>query len=439
MKSIKQDGANTDAASLWGAAVRKAHLHPQMRVALVGMGAGELAERLGGLVAQVVVLGVPDEPAGDETPEQYDTLIANLYLFNEADPWGAVRELAQRVKPGGRLVLTGIEAQLGTEMSAEESGIALERLKTLLAQAGLVNRIVERIEIAGQGEEPGKEASLPGLFVVVGARRLVGVEEAVRDNYAAIAQGDGTGCAPAGEGVCCCGDDALISLDSVGGPAVGVEAIFATDYTPKDKDALPSQAADFSLGCGNPTAFAALQPGEVVVDIGSGGGLDALIAARQVGAQGRVIGVDMTPEMLERARRAATAAGFDNVEFRQGQAEALPVESSSVDVIISNCVINLTADKGAVFLEARRVLRPGGRLEVSDIVTDRAFLPDMLCAGQAWSSCVTGALPEAEYVDLIRQAGFSQVRVRRSEAALTGGVKVYSAQVSARKLPINDG
>ena len=219
----------------------------------------------------------------------------------------------------------------------------------------------------------------------------------------------------------------------------GVETIFATDYTPSDKAALPSQAAEFSLGCGNPTAFAALQPGEVVVDIGSGGGLDALIAARQVGAQGRVIGVDMTPEMLERARRAAAAAGFDNVEFRQGQAEALPVESSSVDVIISNCVINLTADKGAVFLEARRVLRPGGRLEVSDIVTDRAFLPDMLCAGQAWSSCVTGALPEAEYVDLIRQAGFSQVMVRRSEAALTGGVKVYSAQVSARKLPINDG
>jgi SAM-dependent methyltransferase len=312
-------------------------------------------------------------------------------------------------------------------------------METLLAQVGLVNRIVERIEVSVQGKESGKETSLPGLFVAVGARRLAGVEEAVRDNYGAIAQGDGTGCVPAGEGACCCGDDALISLDSVGGPAVGVEAIFATDYKPEDKATLPSQAAEFSLGCGNPTAFAALQPGEVVVDIGSGGGLDALIAARQVGPLGKVIGVDMTPAMLERARSAAEAAGFGNVEFRQGQADKLPVESGSVDVIISNCVINLTEDKGAVFQEAWRVLRPGGRLEVSDIVTDRAFLPDMLCAGQAWSSCVTGALPEAEYVDLIRQAGFSQVTVRRSEAALTGGVKVYSAQVSGRKLPVNDG
>ena len=446
MKTVQQDEAEKKAEGLWkavqraglgeavrAAAVRKAHLHPQMRVGLVGVGAEAFVEALAGRVAQVDVFSGQDEPAGEPTPERYDTLIANLYPFSENDPLEAVRELAHRVKPGGRLVLTGIELQAGAAAEAGMPGFARGEVETLLAQAGLVNRIVECIQI------PGQETRLPGLFVAVGARRLAGVEEAVQENYAAIAQGEGTGCAPAGEGACCCSGEALISLDSIGGPTTGVEAIFATDYTPKDKEALPSQAAEFSLGCGNPTAFAALKPGEVVVDIGSGGGLDALIAARQVGAQGKVIGVDMTPAMLERARRAAAAAGFGNVEFRQGQADKLPVESDSVDVIISNCVINLTADKGAVFQEAWRVLRPGGRLEVSDIVTDMAFLPDMLRAGQAWSSCVTGALPEEEYVDLIRQAGFSQVRVRRSEAALTGGVKVYSAQASGRKVtPSND-
>jgi arsenite methyltransferase len=413
------------------AVIRKARLHPQMRVAVAGPGAGELAEGMAGRAAQVLVLEGQDGQAGNGTPERYDTLIANLYPFSETDPLEAVRELAHRIKPGGRLVLTGAEAQMGTE--GEVPGFMRGGLETLLAQAGLVNRIVERIEIAGQGDPSGRQPSLPGLFVAVGARRLAGVEEAVRENYAALAQGGGSCCTPAADNASCCGGETLISLDSIGEAPVQMEQIYTTDYSPADREAIPSQAAEFSLGCGNPTAFAALQPGEVVLDIGSGGGLDALIAARQVGPQGKVIGVDMTPEMLERARRAAAAAGFGHVEFRQGQADALPVESGSVDVILSNCVINLTPDKGQVFQEAWRVLRPGGRLEVSDVVTDIAFLPDLLAAGQAWSSCVTGALPEEEYVDLIRQAGFSQVTVRRSQAAITGGVKVYSAQVSGRK------
>jgi arsenite methyltransferase len=171
-----------------------------------------------------------------------------------------------------------------------------------------------------------------------------------------------------------------------------------------------------------------------VLDIGSGGGIDAFLAARKVGPTGKVIGVDMTPAMLERARLTASKNGFQNVEFRQGQAEALPVEDGCVDVILSNCVINLTEDKGLVFREAFRILKPGGRLEVSDMVTNEALpLPDRQDAAE-WASCVSGALPEQEYLDLIAQAGFSEVVVRgRSESGQVAGVNVYSAIVAARK------
>ena len=440
---------NANAAGLWewltlnrsneavlGAVLRVAHLHPQMHVAVAGPGATMFTESLARSVQQVSVLDETGKWATNLHTQRFDTIIANLFLFTGSDPLEAIRELSSLIKPGGRMVLTGMEAAFDAPTTSEYPRFERSQARTWLVQAGLVNCIVKRIESAGQGGSTGWQTSLPGLFVAVGARRLAGVEEAVRENYAAIAQGEGTGCTPAAEGACCCSDEALISLDSIGGPEVGVDAIFATDYTPEDKDALPSQVAEFSLGCGNPTAFAALQPGEVVLDIGSGGGLDALIAARQVGPRGKVIGVDMTPEMLERARRAADSAGFDNVEFRQGQADALPIETDSVDVIISNCVINLTPDKGQVFQEAWRVLRSGGRLEVSDVVTDIAFPPDMLTAGNTWSGCVTGALPEEEYVDLIQQAGFSQVQVHRSKAAIMGGVRVYSAQVSARKCSV---
>jgi arsenite methyltransferase len=171
-----------------------------------------------------------------------------------------------------------------------------------------------------------------------------------------------------------------------------------------------------------------------VVDIGSGGGMDAFLAAKRVGQAGKVIGVDMTPAMLARARRTAEKAGIQNVEFRQGQAEALPVEDGTVDVIISNCVINLCEDKGQVFREAFRVLKPGGRLEVSDIVTSAALpLEARLNAGE-WAECVTGALPELEYLDLIAQAGFESSHVLRSASGgKVADADVYSAIVSARK------
>lgn len=199
-------------------------------------------------------------------------------------------------------------------------------------------------------------------------------------------------------------------------------------------DAVPQEAAALSLGCGNPGGMAAIQAGDTVLDIGSGAGMDAFLAAKRVGASGRVIGIDMTPAMLNRARTAAEKNGISNVEFRLGYAECMPLEDASVDVILSNCVVNLVEDKGAVFQEAARVLKPGGRLEVNDMVFAGAVPPTLLVAEKGWSSCVSGALPEEEYVELVRQTGFTDIRVARSTSGgVAGGVEVYSIQLSARK------
>jgi ubiquinone/menaquinone biosynthesis C-methylase UbiE len=209
---------------------------------------------------------------------------------------------------------------------------------------------------------------------------------------------------------------------------------FTTGYSQTELSAAPKEAADISLGCGNPIAMAGLKPGEVVLDIGSGGGLDSFLAAGKVGPTGRVIGVDMTPAMLERARASAEKNNITNVEFRQGYAEDLPVADGEVDVIISNCVINLTEDKGHVFREAFRVLKPGGRLEVSDMVTSGPVPLELRESAAGWAECVTGALPEQEYLDLIAQAGFENVTTRRSASMGDAfGISVYSVIASAQK------
>jgi arsenite methyltransferase len=209
---------------------------------------------------------------------------------------------------------------------------------------------------------------------------------------------------------------------------------WVSGYSSTEKDSIPADAAEISLGCGNPVAMAGLRPGETVLDIGSGGGIDVFLAASRVGPAGFVWGIDMTPAMLQRARRTAANNGFTNVKFRFGYAEKLPVEDGTIDVILSNCVINLTEDKGKVFREAFRVLKPGGRLEVNDMVFGGNVLPEMRLSAEGWSECVSGALPEAEYLDLVRQAGFKQVSVRRSTSEGTsGGLPVYSVQVSAVK------
>ncbi len=174
---------------------------------------------------------------------------------------------------------------------------------------------------------------------------------------------------------------------------------------------LPDDVTNFSLGCGNPFGVAALQPGETVLDLGSGGGLDCFLASKQVGSSGHVIGVDMTPEMLERARLAASRMGIHNVEFRSGYLEKLPVESNTVDVVISNCVINLSPDKPQVFREVFRTLKPGGRVAVSDTVTDGPLPEELRKDMESWGACVAGALDVGKYINGLTDAGFTDVKV----------------------------
>lgn len=222
------------------------------------------------------------------------------------------------------------------------------------------------------------------------------IRAAVRDRYADVARATGPAtCAPG-----CCGPSPSASL--------------GLGYSAEEVAAVPD-GANLGLGCGNPQAIAALRPGETVLDLGAGGGFDCFLAARQVGPEGRVIGVDMTPDMVARARDNARKIEAKNVEFRLGEIEHLPVADASVDVILSNCVINLSPDKEAVFRDAYRVLRPGGRLAISDVVATAA-MPDPLAAEvQALTGCVAGAAPIETLGGLLRAAGFASIRIEVKE------------------------
>ncbi len=211
------------------------------------------------------------------------------------------------------------------------------------------------------------------------------------------------------------------------------------DLYAADLSALPISVTELSLGCGDPISRADLRPGEVVVDLGAGGGIDCFLAAQRVGASGHVIGVDMTPAMLERARANAQKLNVTNVEFRAGQIEALPVADNTADVILSNCVINLSPDKSQVFREMFRVLKPGGRVSVSDIVTNGPMSPVVAKGLQSWSACVAGALEMQAYADGLQAAGFVEVSVTPKEdvansalASVPAGVP-FSALIRARK------
>ena len=215
-----------------------------------------------------------------------------------------------------------------------------------------------------------------------------------------------------------------------GGAAPGAhEAARRIGYEEDQLEAVPD-GANLGVGCGNPTAIDSLRPGEVVIDLGSGAGMDSFLAARQVGETGRVIGIDMTDAMLERARENARKAGFDNVEFRKGIIEQLPVEDESADVVLSNCVINLSPEKRRVFAEAYRVLKPGGRMMVSDVVLERALPEKVLWSVDAYLGCVGGASLREEYLETIRRAGFAEVRVER-EACFGDVIDLDDPQITA--------
>jgi len=220
----------------------------------------------------------------------------------------------------------------------------------------------------------------------------------VRERYAEAAREVAAGAKTSCCSTACCGG-------SAGDP------ITSNLYHDADTAVLPEKAVLASLGCGNPTALAELNPGEVVLDLGSGGGIDVLLSARRVGPTGKAYGLDMTEDMLALARENQRAAGLHNVEFLKGEIEAIPLPDSSVDVIISNCVINLSADKGRVIREAFRVLKPGGRFAVSDVVAQGELPPDLRADMEAWVGCIAGALEERQYRQLLTAAGFDEIDV----------------------------
>ena len=225
------------------------------------------------------------------------------------------------------------------------------------------------------------------------------IHDAVRERYAAAAMQAGTGA-----GACC-------------GPEDGIGAGL---YSALERDALPDAAVLASLGCGNPTAVAELREGERVLDLGSGGGIDVLLSARRVGPTGRAFGLDMTDEMLALARRNADEAGATNVEFLKGQIEAIPLPAGSIDVVISNCVVNLAADKPAVFREIARVLRPGGRIGISDIVAEDSLSPAQRAERGSYVGCIAGALSFAEFESGLRDAGLADISLTATHLVTDG-------------------
>jgi ubiquinone/menaquinone biosynthesis C-methylase UbiE len=225
------------------------------------------------------------------------------------------------------------------------------------------------------------------------------IKKQVRDRYARAAK-ESSSCCGSVSGPCCGGQSDL----SQG------QASRMVGYSAEELAAIPEDA-NLGLGCGNPTALAGLKPGETILDLGSGAGMDCFLAAKKVGASGRVIGVDMTPEMIDRARENAHKNGFANVEFRLGEIENLPAADNSVDVILSNCVINLSTDKPRVFREAFRVLRPGGRLMVSDLVLTKPLPKEIRTSVEAYVACIAGAMVKDDYLGAIREAGFKDVKV----------------------------
>jgi arsenite methyltransferase len=456
--------------SLRDAAIAKAYLRPEMVVADIGTGTGFMAAGVAPLVSHVyavdgsaamleaarrnldgignVTARLADGAALPFEDGSLDAAFANMYLHHCPDPRAAIAEMLRVLRPGGRLVITDMDLHdhewMRGEMADEWLGFDRGEIKTWLREAGLVNVLVDCADqscCAASQADAGVRAEI-AVFVATGSRRVSGTREAVRESYGAVAA-SGPSRQTTRDSACCGGESAAPQQSSCCSPANVMELVDAvppevvlydTGYSIEQLADVPAEAIALSLGCGNPGGMASLRPGEVVLDIGSGAGIDVFYAARRVGPGGRALGLDMTPAMIERARRSAAEAGLENVEFRLGQAEAMPVEDGTVDVILSNCVINLAEDKGRVFEEAHRVLRDGGRLSISDMVTGGSLPMSLRSDAAVWADCIHGALPEQEYLDLVRQAGFVDVTAKRSlSGGEVAGVPAYSLSVSARK------
>ena len=234
------------------------------------------------------------------------------------------------------------------------------------------------------------------------------IHKAVQEYYGNVARESGT----------CCGASDSSESGTCCGASAGIEKIQNELYPAELLTDLPAEVANFTASSGDPISLANLKPGETVLDLGSGGGLDCFLAARQVGESGHVIGVDMTPEMLARARSNAARLKSQNIEFRQGYLEALPVDDNSINVIVSNCVINLSPDKPQVFREMYRTLKPGGRIAVSDMVANHPLPEEAHKDREGWCGCTTGALSNQEYTQELRKAGFVDIHLEPNVEAV---------------------
>jgi len=386
-----------------------------------------------------------------------DYVFANMCLHHVEQPLLAIREMVRVLKPGGKMIITDMDEHqfefLRSELHDRWLGFRRADVATWLSQAGLEQIVVESVDggCCAQSECARQTATI-SVFVASGVRPVHAestvkgavnpttasnprhsqdIHASVREFYAAQARA----AAPAQSSCCQPAASPCCNSTTASGSCCGAPAEVA--------DGLASETLPPSWGCGNPIALAGLQPGQVVLDLGSGAGYDAFQAARLVvpvgGRQGRVIGVDMTDDMLRLAREHAERLGLAAVtEFRKGYIEDLPLADSSVDVVLSNCVINLSPDKAAVFREAYRVLKPGGWLAISDIVTEGAMPEQLRADAEVWASCIGGALEEHAYLNLIRAAGFSSITVdSRTVVAALPEVKILSLTLRAYK-PLND-
>jgi ubiquinone/menaquinone biosynthesis C-methylase UbiE len=439
-------------------AIRSAYLHPLSIVADIGGGTGFLSQGLAPLVNKVILIDGSQEminvarqnlaafsnidfylAEGLTLPLQdtsVDAAFANMYLHHCPDPAKAIQEMVRILRPGGRLVISDLEKHpytwLKEKLQDTWQGFDPEQIRNWYQQAGLVNILQNS---SGQGCCSSKAAdseskasddsvNIP-IQLAVGTKSVPDVSRSVQSDYASHAVNNSC-CGGSSSGGSCCGDgnSDIMCCDSSTLPVYSQEMLAN----------IPEDAANLILGCGTPLSFARLEPGEVVVDIGSGAGLEVMISARQVGESGKAIGIDLTPQMVERAQSSARQSGQQNIEFKLGSAESLPLPDCSADVVISNCVINLASDKAQVFSEISRILKPGGRLVISDMVTSISLPTRISSDADSWPGCVAGALPEGEYLQLIAQSGMQEPEViNRLPSGDVAGVKVSSITVISRK------